>query len=148
MYEILSYEILFLPCFQKENFMRRVALLCLCIFFSVCAPSFATLIPPQRATTSVPEVPVAALRSTYPPHDPIWVRAKIIEQTDNDTFVIGDRTGQITLFLPNDELLSLALYPGMEILILGTVDISPILPEKNEFYAERILLPPNTEHIE
>ena len=127
--------------------MRRVAALCLCLFFSLCTTLFATLIPPQRATTSVPEVPVAALRSTYPPHDQVWVRAKIIEQTDNDTFVIEDRTGKIVLFLPNDDLLSLSLHPGMEILIFGTVDVSPVVPEKNEFYAERILLPPNTEHV-
>lgn len=103
------------------------------------------LVAPQRAVAPVPEAHIGALCSSFPPKGSIWVRAKILEQTDDDTYIIKDRTGKITLFLPTDELLSYELRPGMEILILGSVDISPVKPEKNEFYAERILLPPKIE---
>jgi len=103
------------------------------------------MVSPERATAAVPEVPVGALRSSSPPLGAIWIRAQIVEQIDDDIFLIKDRTGQITLFLPTENLMSLDLHPGMEILIYGTIDVSPVKPEKNEFYAERILLPPKTE---
>jgi hypothetical protein len=99
-------------------------------------------VPLQRATTPVSEIPVGALVSSYPPKGTIWVRATIIEQTGDDTYLIKDKTGRITLFLPLDSLMELDLRPGMEILIFGTVDVSGVRPDKNEFYAERILLPP------
>lgn len=98
-------------------------------------------VTPDRATTQVPEVPIAALHSSFSPKGGIWVRAKIIQQTDEDTYIVQDRTGMITLFLPTENLLALHLTPGMDIVIYGTVDVSSVTPEKNEFYAERILLP-------
>ncbi len=96
----------------------------------------------DRATIAVPEVPVAALKSSFPPKEAIWVRVHIVQQTDDDTYLIQDRTGDITLFLPTERLVLLDLRPGMEVLVYGTVDVSPVNPEKNELYAEKILLPP------
>lgn len=58
-----------------------------------------------------------------------------------DTYLIQDSSGQITLFLPTDDLLSLALTPGMEILVYGNVDISNVGSAKNELDAEKIFLP-------
>jgi hypothetical protein len=49
------------------------------------------------------------------------------------------------LFLPTDDLMNIALAPGMEVLIFGTVDPSPVHPSKNELYAETILLPSSDE---
>jgi uncharacterized protein YdeI (BOF family) len=128
--------------------MKQLSTICLCAFFFIGTHSYSIAAAPERATTAVSEVPVAALRSSYPPKGTVWVRAKIVQQTDDDTYLIQDRTGQITLFLPTDKLLSLELHPGMEILIYGTVDISPVNPGKNEFYAERVLLPPKTEIVD
>ncbi len=125
--------------------MCRLPIVFLCGLFLTAGPCIATVVPPERATANVSEVPVAALSSSFPPRGAIWVRAKIIQQTDDDTYLIQDQTGRITLFLPLESLLSLGLHPGMEILIYGTVDVSPVTPEKNEFYAERILLPPKSE---
>jgi uncharacterized protein YdeI (BOF family) len=128
--------------------MGRVLIIGLCALILIGTPCNSTVAAPERATTAVSEVPVGALRSSYPPKGAVWVRAKILEQTDDDTYLIADRTGQITLFLSTDNLLSLDLLPGMEILIYGTVDVSSVNREKNEFYAERILLPPKTGAVE
>ena len=111
--------------------------LCTCFLGNLTA-----LTPPPHAKEAVLEVPVAALSSSHPPQGFVWVRAKIMLQTEDDTYLIKDSTGQITLFLPDDNLLSIELIPGMEILVYGSVDVSPVKPEKNEFYAEQILLPP------
>ena len=125
--------------------MGRLCMLSICIYSLIGTLLSAGDVPLERAPAPVSEVPVAALTSTYPPHGTIWVRATVSEQTGEDTFLIKDQTGQITLFLPTDSLMQLALYPGMEILIYGTVDVSPVRPDKNEFYAERIVLPPKGE---
>ena len=128
--------------------MKRLSTICLYALFFIGTTSYSAAIVPERVATAVSEVPVVALLSSYPPKGTIWVKAKIIQQTDDDTYLIQDQTGQITLFLPTDKLLSLELHPGMEILIYGTVDVSPVNPGKNEFYAERILLPPKTEIVD
>ena len=123
----------------------RILILCFACIVTLGTSSSFALVTPQKAMAPVSEVPVGALCSNFPPKGSCWVKAKILEQTDDDTYLIKDRTGQITLFLPTDELLSYDLRPGMEILILGSVDVSCVKPEKNEFYAERILLPQNVE---
>lgn len=128
-----------------KRFVRSFFLISCTVLSSFC---YSTMTAPERAAAAVPEVPVGALCSANPPPGRIWVRAQIVEQTDDDLFLIKDRTGQITLFLPTDNLMSLELRPEMEILIYGTVDISPVTPAKNEFYAERILLPPKTEILD
>lgn len=106
-----------------------------------CGSLPGTQVSPQKATTSVPEVPIQSLRSFSPPKEAIWVKGKILTQTSDDTFIIQDASGQIILFLPTDELLNLTLTPGMEVLVLGKIDISNVSSSKNELYAERILLP-------
>jgi uncharacterized protein YdeI (BOF family) len=119
---------------------RCVVLLALC---ALCGGLLCDeLVPPPRATAAVPAIPLSSLRSTSPQKEPVWIRVTIVEQTDDDTYLVQDVTGQITLFLSVDSLLSLELKPGMEILVYGTLDISPVSSSKNEFYAERILLPP------
>ena len=100
------------------------------------------LIQLQHAREPVPTVSVRALTSSSCPQRVVWVFVKIVEQTGDDTYIIEDRTGQITLFLPTDELMNLAMAPGMEVLISGRVDISPVHPSKNELYAETIQLAP------
>jgi uncharacterized protein YdeI (BOF family) len=127
---------------KKQLFRLLGITISLCALLLIESPALAALVPPEQATAPVPEVPVGALRSSFPPKGAVWVRAIIVTQADNDLYLIKDRTGEIALFLPSDKLLSLDLHPGMEILVLGTVDVSPVTPEKNEFYAQRILLPP------
>jgi uncharacterized protein YdeI (BOF family) len=122
--------------------MRWLCILGFWAFSLIGTPLSAGSVQPERAASPVPEIPVAALTSSFPPQGPVWVHATILEQTGDDTFLIKDRTGQILLFLPTDNLLSLDLRPGIEIVIYGTVDVNPVRSEKNEFYAERILLPP------
>jgi len=98
-------------------------------------------VAPKKASASVFTIPVQRLVSTTPPREPIWVRAHIAYKTDDDTYLIEDKTGSITLFLPTDDLMALELSSGMEVLIYGKLDISPVTPKKNELYAEKILLP-------
>lgn len=126
---------------NKEPFMRRSCMFGICVFFVLGAMGSVSAVQPEKAKAPVTEIPVGALTSSNPPQGPIWVHATIVEQTDDDTFLIKDRSGQITLFLPTDSLMALDLKPGMDLLILGTVDVSPVRSDKNEFYAERILLP-------
>lgn len=121
--------------------MSHARVLAVCAFSLLGPPLLAERVQPEKALSPISEIPVGALTSTFPPQGAIWVRATIIEQTGEDTYLIKDRTGQITLFLPTDSLMSLDLHPGMDILIYGTVDVSPVRPDKNEFYAERVLLP-------
>ena len=127
--------------------MNRLCMFGICASVMCGTTLMAALVPPERATSAVAEVPVGALVSSYPPKGTIWVRATIAQQTGDDTYLIKDRSGQITLFLPTDNLMALDLRPGMEILIYGTLDVSPVRPDKNEFYAERILLPPKSESL-
>jgi uncharacterized protein YdeI (BOF family) len=111
-------------------------------FLFACTTTFVLEgVAPKKATSSVLTIPIQALVSTTPPKEPIWIRAQIAYKTDDDTYLIQDKTGQITLFLPTDDLIALELTSGMEVLIYGKLDISPVTPKKNEFYAEKILLP-------
>ena len=98
----------------------------------------ATPLPEQGSITPSPLAPVGILCSSIPPQGPIWVRAKLLKRTGEDTFILCDSTGQITLFLPTDALMALDLQEGMEVLVYGTLDISPVRPEKNELYADKI----------
>ena len=112
-----------------------------CCALLLFAQLAATPVPEQGFVTPSPIAPVGTLRSPTPPQGPIWVRAKLIKRTGEDTFILGDTTGQITLFLPTDALMALDLHEGMEVLVVGTLDISPVKPEKNELYADQIYLP-------
>jgi len=114
----------------------RAALLTL--FMLSASLSFGGQAPQEKSASSVLTIPVKALVSTTPPKDFIWIRAQIAYKTDDDTYTIQDKTEQITLFLPTDELMELELTSGMEVLVYGKVDISLVTPRKNEFYAEKI----------
>jgi len=116
--------------------MRRI--LCY-LFIALFCSLFADNLPP-KATKTYPTIPIRTLVSSTPPQDCIWVRAQIVCRLDNDTFLIRDSSGEITLFLPVDSLLALTLNPECEIYIYGKVDLSLVNPQKNEFYAEKILL--------
>ncbi len=83
--------------------------------------------------------PIQALTSSGAPKDLVWVHATVINTDEEDTPIIQDKTGKILLFLPTDDLLALKIPLGSEIYVLGRVDISPVHPSKNEFYAERII---------
>lgn len=124
--------------------MKRIISLSLCI---ACVSTMlaATPVPEQGFAMPSPIIPVGILCSPIPPQGPIWVRAKLLKRTGEDTFVLADSTGQITLFLPTDALMALDLQEGMEVLIIGTLDVSPVKPEKNELYADRIYLPAQPE---
>lgn len=120
--------------------MRRFISICICAIL-VTAFLTAAPVPEQGSIKPSPLYPVGALCTSCPPHGAIWVRATLHQRTGEDTFILRDSSGQITLFLPTDEMMALDLYQGMEILVFGTLDISPVKPEKNELYAERIYLP-------
>jgi len=116
--------------------MRKIlCYLFIALFYSL----FGDNLPP-KATKTYPIVPIRMLVSSTPPQDSIWVRAQIVCRLDDDTFLIRDSSGEITLFLPVDSLLVLTLNPECEIYIYGKVDLSLVNPKKNELYAERILL--------
>ena len=112
-------------------------LLCSSIIIAGC--------PPQRAPSSVPVVPIQSLRSFSAPKEAVWVKGTVIARTGDDTYLLQDHSGQITLFLQSNELMNLEITPQMEILVYGRVDISNVNSSKNELYAERILLPPSKE---
>lgn len=101
----------------------------------------ATPVPEQGSIKPSPLFRVGALCSSSPPRGPLWVRGTLLERTGDDTFILRDSTGQVILFLPTDALMALDLSQGMEILVFGTLDVSPVKPEKNELYAEQIYLP-------
>jgi hypothetical protein len=89
---------------------------------------------------------IALIRLISPgcPKGTIWIKAKIVKFLANDTFEVEDDTGKMVLFIPSDEVIasSLDLQTGMTIFANGNVDVSPVRPSKNEFYAEKILLAP------
>ena len=97
-------------------------------------------ISPQHTKETVSNTPIGLLISPRCPVADLWVEATIQEQTGEDTYLIYDETGSITLFLPSEELLQLRLCPQMRLLIYGTVDISPIDSHRNELYAQKIFL--------
>ena len=117
--------------------MDRFVSACICSIL-ISATLIAIPVPEQGSIKPSPLVPVGVLCSSIPPHGPLWVRASLLKRTGEDTFILQDSTGQITLFLPTDELMALDLYEGMEVLVFGTLDISSVKPEKNELYAEKI----------
>ena len=90
---------------------------------------------PQSSLTAI-----EILRSARCPKTPVWVKATIQEALDTDTYMIEDSSGSILLFLPTEELEATPLQVGNNVLIYGKVDISPVRPEKNELYAEKIIL--------
>jgi uncharacterized protein YdeI (BOF family) len=124
----------------RRTKMKRFMSTCICAAI-VVAKLAAAPVPEQGSIAPSPLVPVGALCSTNPPRGQIWVRATLGQRTEDDTFVLRDSTGQATLFLSTDALMALDLYQGMEILVFGTIDVSPVTPEKNELYAEQIYLP-------
>jgi uncharacterized protein YdeI (BOF family) len=124
----------------RDKKMKRFISICICAILG-SALLAATPVPEQGSIKPSPLYPVGALCTSTPPHGPIWVRATLHQRTGEDTFILRDSTGQVTLFLPTDELMALDLYQGMEILVFGTLDISLVKPEKNELYADRIYLP-------
>ena len=83
--------------------------------------------------------PIQILTTSAAPKDLVWVHATVINIDEEDTPVIQDKTGKITLFLPTDELLALKIPINCELYIQGRVDISSVHPSKNEFDAERII---------
>lgn len=105
------------------------------------ASLFGNKVAPQRASYDVPTVHIATLPETMLKGENVWIKVRIIQQTDTDTYLVQDKSGQIILFLSNDELLNLDLEPAQEILAWGKIDVSQVHPSKNEFYADRILLP-------
>lgn len=86
-----------------------------------------------------PVTAISILRSSLCPKGPVWVQGVVKEALDTDTYTIADPSGSIILFLPTEELEALPIKEGMHLLIYGTIDISPIKPEKNELYAEKVL---------
>lgn len=105
----------------------------LCLFFSTL--SFA-----QQAPTNNPLTPIGILRSSFCPKGSIWVQATVKELLDSDTLTIEDSTGEILLFLASDELEALPINVGMKLLVNGRIDVSPVRPEKNELYADKIII--------
>jgi uncharacterized protein YdeI (BOF family) len=101
----------------------------------------AAPVPEQGSIKPSPLISIGVLCSSIPPQGQFWVRATLLKRTGEDTFILRDYTGQITLFLPTDALMALDLHEGMDILVFGTLDISPVKPEKNELYADQIYLP-------
>jgi uncharacterized protein YdeI (BOF family) len=136
-FAILSNEICRIGVFFV---MRRYHILLIGLI--LCSSHVVASCPPQKASEGVPEVPIESLRSFSPPKDTVWVRGTIVARTSDDTYLLEDHSGQITVFLQSEELMNLDLRPHMEILVFGHVDISNVNPSKNELYAERILLPP------
>ncbi len=90
--------------------------------------------------TDNPVTAVGILCSSLCPKGNVWVQVRVKEALDTDTYTIEDSTGQILLFLPTDELEALPIKEGMYLLIYGKVDISPVRPEKNELYAEKVII--------
>ena len=107
-------------------------------FLLACTALAGAPLPKQGSLKPFPITSVGLLCSSLPPKGPVWIRATLVKRTGEDTFIIRDATGQITLFLPTDTLMSLELVEGTEVLISGTLDISPVKPEKNELYADQI----------
>ena len=103
-----------------------------------CATLAGTPLPKQGSLKPPSVISIGLLCSSLPPQGGVWVRATLLKRTGEDTFVIRDSTGQITLFLPTDTLIALDLTEGTEVLVYGTLDISPVKPEKNELYADQI----------
>ena len=103
----------------------------------VCLTELAYSAPPD---VNNPLTAVGVLRSSYCPKGTVWVQARVKEAVDDDAYTIEDSTGEILLFLPTDELAALPIKIGMRILVYGTVDISQVRPEKNELYAEKVIL--------
>ncbi len=115
------------------------------LFMAICAlvtslPLYADRLPPQRITYDVPLVPIASL-SRVAVTEPAWTKVRVIDQMDNDLFLVEDITGRVILFLPTDSLINLDIKQDQELIVFGRLDLSPVGPSKNEFYAEKIYLP-------
>lgn len=94
----------------------------------------------EAPSTQTPSLTaIAILRSSRCPKTAVWVQATVREIVDTDTYIVADASGSILLFLPTEELEAIHLEEGTSILVYGKVDISPVKPEKNELYAEKII---------
>lgn len=95
---------------------------------------------PEKITHNVKTIQIKTLPqvSIIEPH---WIQARVVDQMTDDTFLIEDTSGQVILFLSTDEMMEKKITVGDELLIFGKLDVSPIRPEKNEFYAEQIFFP-------
>jgi hypothetical protein len=91
-------------------------------------------------TQNNPLTAIGILSSSLCPKGYVWARGKVTEDIDSDAYTIEDSTGKILLFLPTDELEALPIKVGTYVLVYGKVDISPVRPEKNELYAEKVIL--------
>ncbi len=122
---------------KKKSFLSIA--ICTCIMSISMAYATGTS-PIKRITHDVSLVPIKALPNISS-EEPGWAKVRVIEQTDEDTYLVEDISGQIILFLSKDELLNLDIKPNQELLVRGKVDISPVSANRNELYAEEIYLP-------
>jgi hypothetical protein len=87
-----------------------------------------------------PLTAIGVLTSSFCPKTNVWIQGTVKEALDSDTYIIEDSSGKIVLFLSTDELEALPVKVGGRLLVYGHVDLSPVRPEKNELYAEKVFL--------